>query len=134
MRQFGGMGGGGMGGAAAEVPVNDTAEQVQISSLALLKMLKHGEFIFKAHATEGTPPRARTRGCGGGGLGWAGGAGRCPVSVCCIRCLYLAYRQPCPRFPDPLFHRVFARRPPRVRALRLRLAQPPSLNTNAAID
>ena len=49
MRQFGGMGGGGMGGAAAEVPVNDTAEQVQISSLALLKMLKHGEFIFKAH-------------------------------------------------------------------------------------
>ena len=53
MRQFGGMGGGGMGGAAAEVPVNDTAEQVQISSLALLKMLKHGEFIFKAHASAG---------------------------------------------------------------------------------
>lgn len=26
-----------------DVPLNDTAEQIQISSLALLKMLKHGK-------------------------------------------------------------------------------------------
>lgn len=38
----GGMGGLGQGGPAADAPVVDTAEQVYISSLALLKMLKHG--------------------------------------------------------------------------------------------
>jgi hypothetical protein len=38
MRQLG-MGGAGVG---ADVPVVDTAETVYISSLALLKMLKHG--------------------------------------------------------------------------------------------
>ena len=38
-----GGGAGGMGGAAnSDGPVVDTAEQVYISSLALLKMLKHG--------------------------------------------------------------------------------------------
>ena len=37
----GGMGLGG-GGAPTDAPVVDTAEQVYISSLALLKMLKHG--------------------------------------------------------------------------------------------
>jgi len=33
-----------LGGAAAmgDMPLNDTAETIQISSLALLKMLKHG--------------------------------------------------------------------------------------------
>jgi 26S proteasome regulatory subunit N11 len=38
------LGGAGMGGGAApsDAPVVDTAEQVYISSLALLKMLKHG--------------------------------------------------------------------------------------------
>ena len=34
--------GGGMGMGAADAPVMDTAETIQISSLALLKMLKHG--------------------------------------------------------------------------------------------
>ena len=44
LQQMMGMGGG--GGAAAEVdaPKSDTAEKVQISSLSLLKMLKHGNF------------------------------------------------------------------------------------------
>ncbi len=36
------MGGGGMGGMGQEVAIADTAETVHISSLALLKMLKHG--------------------------------------------------------------------------------------------
>ena len=39
-----GMGGGGMGAQmqpGMEVPQNDTGEQIYISSLALLKMLKH---------------------------------------------------------------------------------------------
>ena len=44
--RLGGAGAGGMGGLgqgpAADAPVVDTAEQVYISSLALLKMLKHG--------------------------------------------------------------------------------------------
>ena len=39
MRQLAGMGG---AGAGADTPVVDTAETVYISSLALLKMLKHG--------------------------------------------------------------------------------------------
>ncbi len=37
---MGGMGGG--GDEAGDVPVPDTAETIYISSLALLKMLKHG--------------------------------------------------------------------------------------------
>lgn len=38
------MGGGGMmGGAGGDMPGYDTAETCSISSLALLKMLKHGE-------------------------------------------------------------------------------------------
>ena len=38
---------GGYGGAAgADIPLNDTSEQIQISSLALLKMLKHGILIL----------------------------------------------------------------------------------------
>lgn len=32
------------GGPPADAPMVDTSEQVYISSLALLKMLKHGEF------------------------------------------------------------------------------------------
>lgn len=36
-----GMGGGG-GGGAGDAPQQDTSEQIYISSLALLKMLKHG--------------------------------------------------------------------------------------------
>jgi len=38
-----GMQGGGQGGPPADTPQVDTAEQIYISSLALLKMLKHGE-------------------------------------------------------------------------------------------
>ncbi|KAJ8291449.1 26S proteasome non-ATPase regulatory subunit 14 [Rhodotorula toruloides] len=38
--QFGG--GGAQGGVAGDIPTNDNAETVHISSLALLKMLKHG--------------------------------------------------------------------------------------------
>jgi 26S proteasome regulatory subunit N11 len=42
-RLFQGLGGPGGGGAAMpEGPQVDTAEKVHISSLALLKMLKHG--------------------------------------------------------------------------------------------
>jgi hypothetical protein len=37
--QLGAMVGGGMHG---DMPLNDTSEQIQISSMALLKMLKHG--------------------------------------------------------------------------------------------
>lgn len=32
----------GRGNAAADTPMPDTAEKIQISSLSLLKMLKHG--------------------------------------------------------------------------------------------
>jgi len=39
---MGGGGGGGRGGQQPEVPKADTGEQVFVSSLALLKMLKHG--------------------------------------------------------------------------------------------
>ena len=35
-------GGGGGGGPVADNPLPDTSEKVQISSLSLLKMLKHG--------------------------------------------------------------------------------------------
>jgi 26S proteasome regulatory subunit N11 len=34
-------GGGRPGGPAAELPQNDTGEQIYISSIALLKMMKH---------------------------------------------------------------------------------------------
>ena len=56
------QGGGGMGGGGAEAPIMDTAETIQISSLALLKMLKHGEphprqaLWGLARATAGTVP------------------------------------------------------------------------------
>lgn len=40
---MGAMGMGGMGGPPDDGPQNDTAEKVQISSLSLLKMLKHGK-------------------------------------------------------------------------------------------
>ena len=35
-------------------PLNDTSEQIQISSLALLKMLKHGFFSSKGWSTYGS--------------------------------------------------------------------------------
>jgi 26S proteasome regulatory subunit N11 len=38
---------GGQAAAAPDAPVVDTAEKVHISSLALLKMLKHGELLLK---------------------------------------------------------------------------------------
>lgn len=44
-RMFAGMGGGGgagMGGPPQDTPQVDTAEMIYISSLALIKMLKHG--------------------------------------------------------------------------------------------
>ena len=37
-----GMPGGGMGGAPSDSPTPDCSEKVHVSSLALLKMLKHG--------------------------------------------------------------------------------------------
>lgn len=46
-----GMQGGGQGGPPGDTPQVDTAEQIYISSLALLKMLKHG-------AEVGSCPRA----------------------------------------------------------------------------
>ena len=42
MLAAGGMGGGGGGGPPSDTPQVDTAEQIYVSSLALLKMLKHG--------------------------------------------------------------------------------------------
>jgi hypothetical protein len=39
----------GMGGRnapAQDTPTPDTAEKIQISSLSLLKMLKHGDFLY----------------------------------------------------------------------------------------
>ena len=41
-RLLGQAGGGGASGPGGDVPQVDTAEQIYISSLALLKMLKHG--------------------------------------------------------------------------------------------
>eukprot|EP00963_Diacronema_lutheri_P006709 scaffold587_cov339-Pavlova_lutheri.AAC.33 len=41
-RLFSNVGAGGLGGPPSDAPMVDTAEQVYISSLALLKMLKHG--------------------------------------------------------------------------------------------
>jgi hypothetical protein len=37
----------GRGNPAMDSPMPDTAEKIQISSLSLLKMLKHGKFLFK---------------------------------------------------------------------------------------
>jgi hypothetical protein len=45
LARMGGMGGGMGAGPAADTPLPDTAEKVQISSLSLLKMLKHGESV-----------------------------------------------------------------------------------------
>lgn len=42
---LGAAGGGGQGAAGADQPTPDTSEQIHISSLALLKMLKHGKYI-----------------------------------------------------------------------------------------
>ena len=44
-----GGGGDGSGGAPADAPMVDTSEQVYISSLALLKMLKHGTSWTRLH-------------------------------------------------------------------------------------
>lgn len=57
LRQMG-MGMGGGEEAAADVPVPDTAETIYISSLALLKMLKHG-----AYAAAGLPGCAELARC-----------------------------------------------------------------------
>jgi hypothetical protein len=41
--------GGNMGGQhMGEFSINDTSEQIHISCLALLKMLKHGKLIYQA--------------------------------------------------------------------------------------
>jgi hypothetical protein len=45
-RMLTGMGGAGQGGPPGDTPQVDTAEQIYISSLALLKMLKHGEQLL----------------------------------------------------------------------------------------
>jgi 26S proteasome regulatory subunit N11 len=46
-RFFGSLPGLNGGAGVPDAPVVDTAEKVQISSLALLKMLKHGEFSVR---------------------------------------------------------------------------------------
>lgn len=46
------MGGG--GGPAVDTPLPDTAEKIQISSLSLLKMLKHGT-SFQLFVAESLP-------------------------------------------------------------------------------
>jgi hypothetical protein len=57
-RLVGGMGGA-AGGPPADTPQVDTAEQIYISSLALLKMLKHGGRPRRAGRGWGTPSRRR---------------------------------------------------------------------------
>lgn len=42
----------GQGGAGMDGPLVDTAEKVHISSLALLKMLKHGARGFRCESEE----------------------------------------------------------------------------------
>ena len=44
-----------LGGAmpTGDIPLNDTSEKIQISSLALLKMLKHGKEITKRSNRKG---------------------------------------------------------------------------------
>ena len=42
--QLGGRGGGRENRDGIEMPLPDTSEQIYISSLALLKMLKHGKY------------------------------------------------------------------------------------------
>ena len=49
MQQLMSMMGGGGGGPAADTPLPDTAEKIQISSLSLLKMLKHGKIVSLVH-------------------------------------------------------------------------------------
>jgi 26S proteasome regulatory subunit N11 len=46
LQQMLGMGAGGMAPPGVDAPVVDTSEQIYISSLALLKMLKHGRILF----------------------------------------------------------------------------------------
>ena len=60
-----GMGGGNPGAPAGDTPQVDTAEQVQISSLALLKMLKHGEPRYGERQTSHPirPGNVRARAC-----------------------------------------------------------------------
>ena len=45
------LGGAGMGGVKKEVSTLDTSETVIISSLALIKMLKHGESSYAEHSS-----------------------------------------------------------------------------------
>ena len=63
MPRMGGMMG--MGGApqaaTGDSPQVDTAENVQISSLALLKMLKHGTWRDRATTPRATAPRIARR-------------------------------------------------------------------------
>jgi 26S proteasome regulatory subunit N11 len=48
MQQLMGMLGGGGGAPAVDTPLPDTAEKIQISSLSLLKMLKHGTILSQS--------------------------------------------------------------------------------------
>ena len=47
---------GGGGQPNADTPKVDTAEQIYVSSLALIKMLKHGEFFILFALPKITPP------------------------------------------------------------------------------
>lgn len=51
-QMFASLGGAGGGaGPGVDVPVVDSAETIQISSLSLLKMLKHGEYRRRSSRT-----------------------------------------------------------------------------------
>jgi hypothetical protein len=61
--QQGGQGGANMAGPPTDSPQVDTAEQIYISSLALLKMLKHGKPFVKSW-TQSWRSQVETRSAG----------------------------------------------------------------------
>ena len=80
MSRFG-LGAGGPSPAAGDAPQVDTAEQVYISSLALLKMLKHGTYVVANVAGARAMYRARLHSCDGGRARAMRGDGRRVRSV-----------------------------------------------------
>ena len=45
------------GGEMPEIPLADTSEQIYISALALIKMLKHGNYLLPKRILPSTSPQ-----------------------------------------------------------------------------